>query len=110
MKKQVKRITVFDKEEGTNEWPPEDAKGFIAWFVGKAEAIPEEYRATATIEITSVILYGDEYANIKIHYSRPETDGEKERREGQEKRTKEDIKDRELQQLAALKAKYEPSA
>lgn len=110
MKKQV-NVTVFDKEEGDGEWPPEDASGFIAWFVGKIETIPEEHRAAAKIEIDSASGYeGDHYGHIEISYSRFETDEEEERREGEEKRYMENQKNRELQQLAALKAKYGESA
>lgn len=109
MKKQID-VTVFDKEEYDGEWPPVDAKEFIAWFNGKIESIPEEHRATAKIEIESKSSYGDSYANIKISYPRPETDEEEERREEQERRIRGNQKDRELQQLAALKAKYETGA
>ena len=109
MKKQI-NITVFDKEQYDGEWPPEAAEEFIAWFVGKVETIPEEHRATATIELTSASSYDCSFANVEISYSRPETDEEEERREEQERRIRMNQKDRELQQLATLKAKYETSA
>lgn len=109
MKKQID-VIIFDEEQYADEWPPEDGKEFIAWFIGKVETIPEEHRATAKIEISSVNSYGDAYGSIEIGYNRPETDEEEERREEQERRIRANQKDRELKKLAALKAKYEPSA
>lgn len=109
MKKQI-NVTVFDEEQYADKWPPEDAKEFIAWFVGKIDSIPEEHRATAKIEINAVSSYGDTYGNIGISYNRPETDEEEERRGEQERRIRANQKDRELKELAALKAKYETSA
>lgn len=106
MRKQT-RVTVFDKEQYDGEWPPTDATECVAWFAGKLETIPPEYRATAKVEIESVASYEDShYARIVIRYDRPETDDEMEDREAEELRRQEAQKAQELRTLAALKAKY----
>lgn len=107
MRKQT-RVTIFDKEQYDGEWPPTDATECVAWFAGKLDAIPAEYRETAKVEIESVASYEDShYARIVIHYYRPETDDEMASREAQELGCQEAQKARELRTLAALKAKYE---
>ena len=102
------RVTIFDKEQyDGGEWPPTDATECVAWFSGKLEAIPAEYRATAKVEIESVASYEDShYAHIVIYYDRPETDDEMAAREAEELRHQEAQKAQELRTLAALKAKY----
>lgn len=106
MRKQM-RVTVFDKDRDEGEWPPTDATECVAWFAGKLEAIPPEYRATARVGIESVPSYEDShYVRIVICYVRPETDDEIAEREAEESRRKEAQKAQELRTLAALKAKY----
>ena len=63
-----------------DEWPPEDAMGFIAWVQAKVDEIPERYRNTATIEFDGdPECCGNE---IKIEWKRHETaeDAEKRRK------------------------------
>ena len=105
MRKQA-RVTVFDKEQYDGEWPPTDATECVAWFAGKLESIPAEYRATAKVEIESVPSYEDSYARIVIRYDRTETDDEMATREAKERQLQEAQKARELRTLAELKAKY----
>lgn len=101
------RVTVFDKEQYDGEWPPTDMTECVAWFAGKLETIPSEYRATAKVEIESVSVYEDShYARIEIYYDRPENDGEMAAREAEERCRQEAQKEQELRTLAALKAKY----
>lgn len=101
------RVVVFDKEEYDGEWPPTDATECVAWFVGKLDMIPKEYRGAAKIEFDSVGGYeGSHYAHIDISYVRPETDNETKAREAEEQRLQEAQKAHELRTLAALKAKY----
>ena len=106
-KRMQKRAMVFDNEQYDGEWPPENAAECVAWFSRKLEYIPEEHRATAKIEIDSVGGYeGEHYARIQIYYDRPETDDEMAERETYERRYQEEVVAKELQTLAALKAKY----
>lgn len=105
--KQNKTITVFDQEQYDGEWPSENAADFISFFNGKIEEIPAEHRHTAKIEIDSVSGYeGSSYAHIEISYTRLETDEEEQARERQEQARKDSARQRELNELAKLKAKY----
>ncbi len=102
-----KRVIVFEEEKYDGDWPPDDAAGYIAWFVEKLNSIPEEYRANATIEIGSRRSYEDiSFATLEIYYTRPETDSEMAARKAEERRRQEAAKAEELRTLAALKAKY----
>ena len=105
--KQNKTITVFRQEQGDGEWPPEDAKGCMAWFAAKLALIPEEYRDNARIEFDSIASYEDaSYATIEITYVRPETDEEERIREHRRQATLAMERQRELDLLTKLKAKY----
>jgi hypothetical protein len=76
------RVDVFNSEQyNGRDWPSENAIDFIGWFNEKISLIPEEFRDSATIDISSPY----EYVSIEIYYKRPET--------------KEDIKNRELNDL-----------
>lgn len=70
--------SVFEGERCyTGDWPPEKPADFLAWWQEKIEAIPEEFRDTATIEIDSRSGYeGSHDPCIKIGYWRQETDTE----------------------------------
>lgn len=75
--KQQVQIKVFEKGQYGDEWPPEAAADYIAWFQAKVAQIPEEYRAAARIEIESDEGYeGSHYGTITISYWRVETDEE----------------------------------
>lgn len=79
--KQQVQIKVFEQEQHDGEWPPTKAVDCIAWFQAKVSEIPEEYRATATIEIDSAGGYeGSHFGKITISYWRIETDEEVEAR------------------------------
>ncbi len=101
------KVSVFDEDQNDGDWPPENAAGFLSWFTEKINLIPVEFREKAKIEIDGD---GDgdgcSYASILIYYYRPKTEQEKERyRQDEISRTK-SVRQRELQQLAKLKAKY----
>lgn len=71
-------------------------------------SIPEQYRATATCEINSVLSYEDStYANIKVTYVRPETDEECKAREEMERRQRDFAVRHEREQYERLKAKFD---
>jgi hypothetical protein len=74
--RKYKTVVVFDNGN-SDEWPPIEAAGFFGWFHRKLDLIPQEYRATASIELDSVSGYeGNHYAHIRITYERLETDFE----------------------------------
>ena len=112
MKKNRVREVVFSEEEyDTSDWPPIDAVGFLKWFDSKMASIPEEWRPSTTIHLASESGYKDShYVSITIEYWRIETDPEAADRISFEKATRQvqadDTRKRELQTLAALKAKY----
>lgn len=102
------RVTITDMESWQDGWPPENAEGFLAWFAEKIASVPEEYRASATVEISSRSGYdGDTSACLSIQYLRPETPQEEQARQQAEQQDHWLRETRERQQLAALKAKYE---
>lgn len=66
-------VTIADQERYDGDWPPEDAKGFLAWFASRLATVPEESRGTVQIEISSSSDYDHHTARIEITYSRLET-------------------------------------
>ncbi len=108
-KKQMVQETVFNGESFCDEWPPEDPKGFMAWFQAQINKIPPEHRDKAVIEIgTQSGYYGDSSANIEITYLRPETDEQFASRLQREERDRQAAVGHEKRVLAALLAKYGP--
>lgn len=61
-----------------DEWPPQKATDFLAWFQTKLLEVPEQYRDSATIDFFSSDSGGDD--NIDITWKRPETPEEAELR------------------------------
>lgn len=103
MSTQLKReVTEFQR--GDDEFPPEDAAKFVAWFAEKYQAIPVEHRASATVEIdTWDDGWGAGGPLVRISYERPETDDERRHREREEglaaeRRERDDL--RKLHELA----------
>ena len=89
------------------DWPPTDAIGCVAWFTRKLDAVPEEYRANALIDISGADDYdNDTYVRIVVSYKRPETDAEMSDRLDAELQQKQLRKEYELFELARLKKKY----
>jgi hypothetical protein len=91
-----------------NEWPPEDAREFLAWLTKKIENIPPEFLGTAKVEIGSVIEYDSDYATITISYTRPETDDEFAARRDLEDRQRSYETEQERLEYERLKKKFEP--
>jgi hypothetical protein len=104
--KQTKIVQTRFQEYGysSNDWPPEDAAGFMEWFQKQFDAVPPEHRASLRIRIDA---YEDAYAYIKVSYTRSETDEEEALRERQEAARARRLVEDEQRTLAALKAKYE---
>ena len=107
--RETTHVTVFSEIDYQDNWPPSNAIEFISWLTEKIELIPIEYRKEAIIDINSQHGYDETtYADIKIYYTRPETDEEMADREALEDRCKKLVIERELLKLVELKAKYEP--
>ena len=106
--KRTVTVTLATAEKYDAGFPTDDAVGFAAWLSNLIEQVPPEHRHTAKLEISSVGSYEDtHYATVTFLYSRKETDEEEAERESKEAQTSAIQRNRELQQLAALKAKYE---
>ena len=102
-----KTVTISEYiEQYSGDWPPVDAIGFIEWLQRKVDAVPEEIRGTARIDISTKGSDGDDYPYIKISYIRPETDAEAENRESIIESKNERQRQKDLRALAALQEKY----
>jgi hypothetical protein len=76
----------------------------IAQLQAALDAIPEEYRATATIELKS--YYESEDVRFKVLYTRPITDAEVRRREIAQAMERERRVAAEIETYERLKRKY----
>lgn len=102
----TRTVVVLESEQYEGEWMPSDLTAAVAWLSGKLESIPPEHRGSATVEIDSTTRYDSSYASISIQYARPETEEEVAARETELARHQDAARDRELQTLRALRAKY----
>ena len=106
--RQEKRITVVSAEQYDPGFPPSPLLEFAAWLGAIIEEIPEEYRATAQIEIDSVGSYYDShYGQVEVTYRRPETDEEWEARKQDVMSRVRAAEDQERCAYEALKQKFE---
>ena len=109
--RQIIKVKVFSQESYDEEWPPENAMEYLAWFAAKIASIPEEYRASAKVEIDSVSSYeNSSYATIKITYTRPETDAEWAGRVAENDARERRQAERERKEFERLRAKFGSSA
>lgn len=69
-------VKVYDNVKDYNDWPPKKLVDAIAWLQDRLDAVPPEYRGSATFEIDGVDDYGDPSARISIKYRRPMTSQE----------------------------------
>lgn len=99
-------MDLFRQSHCDPEWPLTNAVQFANWFAGKLGEVPEQYRASAKIEIDAYDYCGALYAQITIYYIRPESDDEMAAREAREQRLKSETEAAELRTLERLKAKY----
>lgn len=80
---------------------------FKDWLGVYTDQIPDEFLASAIIEVRAGESFGDPVVEWQIYYYRPENAAEIEARSAVETRTKSDKEKKERATLAALKAKYE---
>jgi hypothetical protein len=71
---------VCSLEQYNGEWVPNNLIEAIAWLQEKLCEVPEDYRASATIEISSDCSYDSSHATLEINYRRPETAEEEHKR------------------------------
>lgn len=105
------RVTICSVDQHEGDWPtpnyPTLLLDAIAWFQGKLEQIPEEYRANARCEINSTGGYeGEHYGHIEISYDRPETVSERGERTAREEAHLAVLRAKELKALRILQTKY----
>jgi hypothetical protein len=84
-------------------WP---LTSFAECIAEWTEAVPEEFRGTAALEISTESEYESYFAQLTVFYDRPETDAEESAREHQERVDAARKQEAELRTLAELKAKY----
>lgn len=82
---------------------PDNLIDFIKWLNDVKQSIPPDYIDTAAIEFDA----GEYSLSFKITYTRPETDEEMGKTEAEEEVRQKILEERELDQLAKLRAKYE---
>lgn len=71
----MKTITVWDSEEYEEykyELPPENIEELIIWLKSKLDIIPEEYRASAQMDIIPAEQYGFDTIHVTISYTKQE--------------------------------------
>lgn len=101
------KVNVIDAEQYDEGFPPSGLLDFSKWLQSKIDAIPEEYRETAQIEIESVSSYEDtHYASISINYWRPETDEEIEARVQKERIRREAEEEKARQTYEKLRQRF----
>lgn len=73
----LKQVTVFNGTPYTDDFPSHgNAREFLAWFAGKLASIPEEFQASAQIELEAHMCYDCPEVNVCISYTRHETQNE----------------------------------
>jgi len=101
-------VLVYESDEYCSDFPPTNLQEFVLFFNEMLRNIPEQYKDSAEIEVSSEGYYGESpYAAIKVSYERPETEEEKKEREKRERSQKLSQKERELAELERSKKKYE---
>lgn len=101
-------VLVYESDEYCSDFPPTNLQEFVLFFAEILKNIPDEYKDSAEIEVSTKGYYGESsYAVIKVSYERPETEEEKKEREKREQSQKLFQKERELAELERLKKKYE---
>ena len=99
----TQNVTVTVLEEYDAIWTLNE---FLALIAGAIAKIPEEYRATAVVELERPDEEG--YGgNLEIRYSRPENAAESAKRIREANEYKREVEARELYEYKRLKAKFE---
>jgi hypothetical protein len=101
---------VYSSEQYDASFPPSNLKAFISHFVEIYNAIPDEYKDEAEIDIDTASSYDSYYAEIEVRYTRPETEQEYALRIGDEEARRMFLENQERAQLAILQARYGTSS
>ena len=94
--------------EVCDDIPPAELAEFLLWVERIKSEIPEEYHATAKVEISAGMHYEQEYPTCIVSYVRPETKEETETRQKKERRDRESREMYERSMYEKLKAKFNP--
>lgn len=106
--KRMVTVKLLEAEKYDSGFPPEGAIEFAEWLGALMAQVPAEHAGTAKLEIDSIGSYeNSHYATVLFTYCRPETHEEEAKRLADEMRAAESKRNRELQQLEALRRKYE---
>lgn len=106
--KRMITVKLAKAEKYDSGFPPEGAIEFAKWLGDLMAQVPAEHARTAKLEIDSIGSYeNSHYATVTFTYERPETDEEMALRMAKDRSAAEIQRARELQQLEALKRKYE---
>ena len=109
--KRMITVTLVTAEKYAAGFPPEGAIEFAKWLGDLMAQVPPEHAGTAKLEIDSVGSYEDShYATVSFMYDRPETGEEEAKRLAHDRSAADVQRSRELQQLEALRRKYEGGA
>jgi len=100
----ITKVTVFETDD--LEDIPEKPAEFIAFWTEKVNLIPDEFMSTAIITLEPETRWECGYLEMKITYTRPETNAESIHREDKANARVDSIRRKELDQLAELKKKY----
>lgn len=101
------KVTLFRQQRYDGEWMPENAEKAIKWLQNIVAQAPPKFRSAVKIEIDSESSYeGSHYASIEISYWRPPTAVEIAKRRAAAKAQANEARQREIDTLKALQAKY----
>ena len=109
MTRKTKTVVLDCEEKFGSEWNwmPKKLVDLIPWAEKYLELVPAEYRDSAAFEIVGFRESQREYwLNVKVHFSRPETDKEMDARLADEEAQKLEQQKTERQMLEELKEKF----
>ncbi|MBT6096545.1 MAG: hypothetical protein HOH04_16790 [Rhodospirillaceae bacterium] len=109
MDRKTKNVVLNCEEEFGPEWNwmPKKLIDLIPWAEKYLELVPEEYRDSTILEVVSFLeSHRDNSLNVKVHYSRPETNDELKTRLAVEETQKLEQQETERLKLEELKAKF----
>lgn len=105
MERKTVKIVVFNRDD-LNYNLPEKPDEFMSWWQEKLDMVPEEHRATATVELEANVFYDSSELEATVSYTRPESDDELAARKLKEKQQREFRENQELCELERLKKKF----
>lgn len=100
-------IEVIVYEVGSIEYDlPTTPKEFLSWWEEKFALVPEEFRDSTVVEVSSGSYYDSTMVSVTVRYTRMETDVEEEKREALEGRRAKQKEEEERRKYLELQKKY----